>query len=426
MTRLRRGRRGFALVVVLWVVAIAMLLLYATIYSAMSEARITSTRKKLVRAEALARAGIGRSIVDQRNDLIYDFAEEGESFDGEGDVWMRPEEGKLEEELVRDGGYFTVETQDLDGLFDLNQMAVATRLPLLKQIFVDIGYNEEDAETAAGSIIDWVDADTTPTGQESTGEEGVYYAILAAGLEGDRRVDEDAVTPLKMPNEPFQTVEQLLDVYGVTPEAYFGADSPELEFYLSSEPARREVGQRFRIENPPRRGRDEPPIGLRDYFTIGNNGRLNVNTAPKHVLAALVGANGVSDGESIAEQTIRKRRGGRVDDFDNKSAYKTAQEVLEDGDLAGALQASAPFYAWDIRSNFARVRSTGYVGDVAFTVTVDTSRGMTNLVRDETFELSDRARDREDRLGRRSERRRDQDNELLVRYPAVRITRWIE
>jgi len=46
------------------------------------------------------------------------------------------------------------------------------------------------------------------------------------------------------------------------------------------------------------------------------------------------------------------------------------------------------------------------------------------LQRDESFEATDRARDRGERLGERSERRTDKDNELLIRQPTVRILAW--
>ncbi|HMX63479.1 MAG TPA: hypothetical protein PKD58_10465, partial [Candidatus Sumerlaeota bacterium] len=60
------------LVLVLWIVVILSLMAYSMLYQVSSEMSITSARKKQLQAEALARAGIAKAVVDLRNDLLFD------------------------------------------------------------------------------------------------------------------------------------------------------------------------------------------------------------------------------------------------------------------------------------------------------------------------------------------------------------------
>lgn len=420
--RLRRSSRGFALLLVLWMTIILTMILYSVMAEAAAEVRITSTRKKLAQAESLARAGIGRATVDLKNDTIFDDAEEGEAFDAEGDVWAKPEEGKLDEVIKGAPGTFNVTVRNLDGLIQINALGPQS-LPLLQRICEDIGYEETDARAVAAAIVDWLDSDTNPGGDNPIGEEGVYYSMLMSEDEGIT-VSEEDVEPIKIPNEAFQSVDCLLDVYGVTPELFYGPGSPEAEEAAALAPTdgRRKVGERFIIKERPRRGDFVP--GLRDYFTIYSSGSININTAPEHVLAAYLGAGGVTDGPSLAETVVRKRRGGRRDDFDNESAYRTMDLVSQDGELFGALSIAQAMMPFDIRGQFFEITSTGEVSRVRKTIKATVVRGLTVLQRDESFEATDRARDRGERLGERSERRTDKDNELLIRQPTVRILAW--
>ena len=106
--------RAVILVLVLWIVVILSLMAYSMLYQVSSETSITSVRKKQLKAEALARAGIAKAIVDLRNDSLFDSVEGQKNFDGEGDVWARPEEGKLEAKVGDDKeGYFDARVYDV-------------------------------------------------------------------------------------------------------------------------------------------------------------------------------------------------------------------------------------------------------------------------------------------------------------------------
>ncbi len=417
--------RGYALLMTLWMTIILAFILYAVLADSMAEVRVASLRKRQAQAEALARAGVARATVDLKNDLIFDNAEEGEAFDANGDVWASPEEGKEEATIKGFPGRFDVRVENLDGLIPINQLGPQA-LPLLQRIAEDIGYTEEDARAVAAAIIDWMDIDEQPLGDDPFGTEGIYYRRRILQDQGVR-VREDDTETMPIPNEAFQSLDELLDVYGVTPELYYGPGSAEAEearAAMEVDP-KRKVGERFVIKND-RRRKGEVGLGLRDYFTLYSSGALNLNTAPEHVLAAYLGVSDGSDGGALAAAVVRKRSGGRRRGADNDSAFKTLEQVNEDAELASALKPAQEVIGYDIRGQVFRITSVGRVGDVQKTIRLIVWRGMLSVTRDESFEATDRARDRGERLAERSERRRDKDNELVYNIPTVRIVEWNE
>jgi type II secretory pathway component PulK len=74
-----------------------------------------------------------------------------------------------------------------------------------------VGDNEEiDPRALVDAILDWRDADSTPRGEQAD-TEGEFYEKLEA-------------RPFKVKNRPFDTVEEVLLVKGVTPEILYGED----------------------------------------------------------------------------------------------------------------------------------------------------------------------------------------------------------
>ncbi len=419
LLRSRRPRRGVVLLLVLWMLVVLSLIAYSLLFQVATETTITSTRKKQLEAEALARAGIAKAIVDLRNDAIFDRREEAQIFDGEGDVWARPEEDKDEVQLRRgdDAGTFSVRVFDEDGLLNLNQMS-PVNVPLMQAILERLGYDEKGAETLACMIADWRDGDTVPTLPTApANSEGIAYAIIMGEEEGGE-TDIDEVDPIRMRNENFIVVEELLELYGVTADAFFGAGTPEAEFYREKigEP----TGRLYQIDPPRTRG-DERPVGLRDYFTVHGGGTLNVNTAPVHVLAALAEAAGESNGDSWAERFVSNRRGGKDNDIDNDNAFKDRTEMMADQQVQTLTQGGALGVDVGVSSQAFRIISEGRVGEVRVRLEAIAIREVPTFTRVEDFEYIDRARERRDQNSGRYERRESSENELQVQYPFVRI-----
>lgn len=419
-----RRRRAVMLILVLWIVTILSLLAYSIIYTTTLETRITGVRKRGIRAEALARAGLAKGFADLRNDLINDLSEEQEIFDSEGDYWAVGDDDKTDIEFEEGEGSFTVVVQDENRLLNLNAISTQHKA-LLVEIVEMIGYEEEDAKIVAAAIIDYADGDEDASIDNPSQNEGVTYAVFAAESAGERTIDPEEIEPLAFPNEPYRTVDQLLDVYGVTPELFFGPGSPEAEHF------RREMelgvqarrGESFIIKER-RRRRDEPVLGLRDFFTVSDIESLNINTAQVHVLEALLRAAGRTDGDRVAESVVKQRRGGRTRRIKSDDAFKNLQEVQDFGDLAGSFDAMTSMHNINVTSTHFTLTSTGTVGDVRSTLSVTVRREMIDLQRSETFESRDNTREREDRYLQRRKRHTNKDDELQVRYPAIYIEQW--
>ena len=429
----RQGKRGIVLVLVLWLVIVLSLIAYSLLFQVTMETSMTSARKKYLKAEALARSGVARAVIDLKNDILFDNAEEGKRFDAEGDVWARPEEGKNEfniadEEFSGDerDGYFSVRVYDEEGLFNLNRFSHSNKA-ILQKMIEKIGYEEEDAKLVATSIIDWRDYDQHSGLPDSPSpKEGIAYAVMKGEAEGTED-DPDEVNPMRFRNEDYLTVDELLEVFGVTPDLYFGPGTPEAQYYNklfgNEEGARTD---RFQIDGNDRyRDDDEPILGLRDYFTVYGNGVLNLNTAPEHVLDALAEATGFAD-EGFGERVLKIRRGGRDDDFDNDDAFKDMTEVMAQGEIAGVVSAGRALYPMGVASTTFRIVSYGVVGEVKCRMEVLVSRELLRLQRDEDFEYTDRAEERRERFEGRFERRENTENERLVNYPYVRIIQAVK
>ncbi|MCC5875089.1 MAG: general secretion pathway protein GspK [Candidatus Sumerlaeia bacterium] len=417
----QREKRGVVLVLVLWIAIILALISYSVLFQVAVEASVTSTRKKYLEAEALARAGVAKAIVDLRNDMIHDHAEEATVFDAEGDVWARPEEDKTEVQLSRySEGYFTVRVFDENGLINLNRINAANMV-VLRRLMEEFGYSEEAAEIAAAAVVDWRDSDYIPVLPNAPhNDEGIAYAMIQYEDENRGRAREENVEPLVFRNEDYLTVDELLEVYGITPRLFFGPGTREAAQYEEyfGEPE----GDLFQIDDDaPYTYDGETYLGLRDYFTVHGRGVININTAPFHVLAAL-GRAVDQDGESFADRVISNRRGNRERDINNENAYQDGTVLAADVEVAAVVnQLRALGLTVDVRSNTFRIVSTGVVGDVRCVMEVLVSREYRQLVRDETFEARDRAAERRAMNSGRLQRREDRSEGTIVRYPHVRI-----
>jgi len=420
-----RRRRAVMLILVLWVVTILSLLAYSIIYTTTLETRISTVRKRTVQAKALARAGIAKGYIDLRNDLIGDLSTEDGVFDSEGDYWAQGEDDKTDVEMERDGGTFTVTVVDEDRLFNINSIG-APQKPLLIEIAKMIGYEEEDAKLVASAIIDYADQDEDASIDNPSENEGVTYATLQAESEGGRVPDPEDIEPMSFPNERYRTVEQLLDVYGVTPELYFGPGSEEAEHFRNEMKigAQARRGESFILKEPRRRRRDEPVLGLRDFFTATDTEALNLNTAPAHVLEALFRAAGRTDGDRLAESVIKHRRGGKSRRIKPDDAFKSLGDVQQYGDLQGIYSAMENFQPINVVSAHFTLTSTGTVGDVRQTLSMTVRREMIDLQRNETFESRDDARERQERYDGNRKRRTVKEDEMRVRYPAIYVESW--
>lgn len=196
MPLIGRRQRGFALLMVLW--TLMLLAMLATVYGSNARTEVLLARNLVTnaQAEALADAGIFRAATG----LTRQPREGG--FRGNGQVYIwRP---SLEGPDVRgaaaapvDEVRFTV--RDEGGKVDINHAPA----PLLRELFVAVGVKPEPAAALADAIVDFRDEDQE---KQPNGAEARDYK--RAGMAWGPK------------NKPFDVVDELTYVLGMTPEIY--------------------------------------------------------------------------------------------------------------------------------------------------------------------------------------------------------------
>lgn len=181
--------RGAALLLVLWLVA----LLTALIGAFALTARIESLQGRVLSrgaiAQELARAGVEYALVRVADsDPATQWLPDGRPY-----RWNYA------------GSQLELRIVDETGKVDLNQADA----PLLASLIQAVGGERQLAEQVAGAIIDWRDGD--PLNQPNGGAEDPDYA--AAGL------------PYGAKDAPFETVAEVEQVLGMTPELYARLES---------------------------------------------------------------------------------------------------------------------------------------------------------------------------------------------------------
>jgi general secretion pathway protein K len=183
-----------------------------------------------------------------------------------------------------DDGYFLLHVVDLSGRVQINRLVNeqggyndAQRNIMLRLLnFPEFGLDAEQAEDIVDAIKDWIDEDNEVT---RFGAEDSYYLMLER--------------PYRCKNGPFEFLEELLLVRGITRELFYGTE-----------------------ERP----------GISRYLSVYGQGKININTADPLVLRAL------SDriDEELAGEMVAYRR-NEDNDLADSNWYK---EVPGMGDIS--------------------------------------------------------------------------------------------
>ncbi len=188
-----RGARGIALVVVLWMRTLLAVIAASFTTTTRTETRLARNLVENAKAEALADAAVHRAIVGL--------------LDGDPDArWAA--DGTLYE-FAMDDGTARITIQDETGKIDLNAGSQNLMVALLDAADVPLA----EADSLSDAIIDYRDSDDQrrPSGAE----------------DDDYR---DAGLPWGAKDRPFEAVEELRRVLGMTPELY-DRISPYLTVY---------------------------------------------------------------------------------------------------------------------------------------------------------------------------------------------------
>ncbi len=253
-----RRQRGVALILVIWTFAV-LAVLGAEIGRAMrDDALSTRNFKQETFGRYIAIAAVNEAILAiQARRITGDTEERGadeqyvedptELLSRADGQWVR---GEFE------GWPYEVRATDEGSKLGLN----AVDRDVIEEIMLNLGYDQREAETVADSIHDWRDEDDL---HGINGAEDDYYDGLPR--------------PYQCKDAPFDSVDELLKVRGVTWEMYWGWG--------------------------------EVP-GLREIFSVDNRqGRINLRSVSPAVMRALTG---IESEEASEFQTQRNQNGGEV------------------------------------------------------------------------------------------------------------------
>jgi len=229
----RRAQSGVALIAVLWLLVILGVLASALLTSTHFDVLATFNERCRLQASYAAQAGVADA-TEQLNRWLAVAQVAARS--GTPALGLLPAAGAasepgllLEFERPLGEGRYRVVAVDVNSRINVN---LATE-QMLTTLLAEAGRPANDAEALAQAILDWIDGDDLRRAQ---GAEAAEY--LRLGLDHLPR------------NGPIPTLEELLHVRGMTPDI------------LSR---------------------------IAQWLTVQGSGRINLNTAPREVLAALPG-----------------------------------------------------------------------------------------------------------------------------------------
>jgi general secretion pathway protein K len=232
------NQRGAALLIVLWIFIFLLAVAFDFSTSVRDEATATHRYQDETQGYYLALAGFQRGVYE----LLHQSAGRDDlAAEKRGDIF----DGSWHEESFSGGG-FRVRWLDEGGKININRADERT----LRRLFTNLGIEEPGRTILVDSIMDWRDPDDL---HRANGAENAYYRSLTP--------------PYTARNGPFDTVEDLLWIRGVTSEIFYGHD----------------VAQGQREDKTPR-------IALREIFTVDSPiDRINLRTASAEVIHAVAG-----------------------------------------------------------------------------------------------------------------------------------------
>jgi general secretion pathway protein K len=278
MKPVRINDKGIALVLILWVLALLSVIAGEFSYAMRTEVNITRNFKEESEAYYLALAGLNRAIGElvrnqvapQKKKLLEDEAKREKHEDetsSDGDT-QEPARWRINVSIPPvpfGGGAFSVRIGNEAGKVNINQANEA----FLKMMLDAFDLDDQQKSIIVDSILDWRDEDDL---HRTNGAENDFYQSLPS--------------PYDCKNAPFDSVEELLLVRGVTPEIYYGGLNEMVSVSVDKRAIRRSTGDILRG---------------RSGYVFSN--KLCINAASEKMLGALPS---MSD-ESV-QQIIEYRR----------------------------------------------------------------------------------------------------------------------
>jgi len=287
----RQGREGVALLVALLFIVLLTVLVVEFCYEASVDASLVESGETDADAYIAARSAVASALAllaaDVRDTTTTGGTSQSNSaqFDSEQDVWFTRREDSLPAHQEINDSVMMWNVDDEYGKLNLSALIVKQNddaaseneflIEALRQFLLARGQALGIEGDPTDAILDWIDGPNNGDDNEETRTEGAesdYYESLEV--------------PYACKNGPMDSIEELLLVKGMTPDMYFG--DPEIKD----------------SDGTPMR-----PVS--EYLTVRGNrrGRVNINTAPREVLAAVaeaatkVGGQAVDAGAIITART---------------------------------------------------------------------------------------------------------------------------
>jgi len=286
---------GSALIIAIWTVALLSILVLSFSFDAMLEGRIGTYVRHRQRVNYLTQSGvaIAELLLEKQRSVSATSATTAEE-----DRWKAPAlrikrgQTAIIDEPLGDGTIH-VEIIPEQSRWNINKLCKSAQgvaastatsgQPLgqsdlvWEQIFRTAGVPDEMFEDLVDSWNDWTDVDRTISGRN--GAEDEYYK-----QETDPKTREPRI-PYMTRNGPIDTIDELRLVKGFIPAILDGG-----------------------ILNPEEKRPDQQIIvrGIKELFTTyGENGKINVNAAPREVLMTIPDMDDITAGAIIEEREGR-------------------------------------------------------------------------------------------------------------------------
>jgi general secretion pathway protein K len=209
-----RRQSGVALVLVLWVLTLLSVIAGNFAFSMRGEAKIARNLISTAQAQAIADAGVQKAWF--------------ELFKPPSDL-QRWQANGVAHQLIMGDAILTITLQDETGKIDLNTASDG----LLQGLFKSVGLNEEFSVALVDAVADWRDADKLKR--------------LHGAEDDDYRAAGKSYIPA---NSPFETVDELQRVLGVSPDLYRKL-APALTVYSKQTGVNTAVAQRAVLQAIP-------------------------------------------------------------------------------------------------------------------------------------------------------------------------------
>jgi general secretion pathway protein K len=279
--------RGIALILVLWIVVILSMAALSLSLLTRSEALATLSAKEETENKFLAEGGIRRGVME----LFYRHANRNRQVVLEGfEVYQC--DGRAYTAEMADGHY-RIRIADESGKINLNALTDNSGI-VLKNLLMNNGVADETAVIIVDSILDWKDKDNL---HRLHGAEDEYYQSLAR--------------PYKAKNAPFDSLEELVFVRGITRPILQGSAERK---------------------------------GILPFCTIhSTSDKINLLSAPPEVLKAIPG---------MTDDMVQ-----RIMEYRDLSPAAKGQHIA--GWVGGDFSAIAP-YVTTVESNVYSIDAVGY------------------------------------------------------------------